>query len=283
MSESRLKGCFWEEGRLGLCERHTFFTEAAVGKDSLLPQELQGISMGHPLRGLAWGFIAKGSWVGTARVSCKQLCLQQLVSSVSQSKDPGRWQGYQTSPQLRVHYTRKMGPAVEGSQRTQTTEPTNGPVLLCAVTQSPQETAGQERVEGTTHVLFPVPAPFSSLTNILAKARLLWYLCRLPVWLPKRTACHASKVTCAMPHLCKAAILNNVWERRSFPDPCQPSSCSCSQSLLLLRTVPGQGFHGALALMKFLYVLLTQAPLSLARDGLITGGRNLIKLADEKK
>lgn len=46
---------------------------------------------------------------------------------------------------------------------------------------------------------------------------------------------HASKVTCVMPCLWKAAILNNVWERRSSPDPCQPSSCSWSHTLLLLR------------------------------------------------
>lgn len=112
--------------------------------------------------------------------------------------------------------------------------------------------------------------------TVLAKAK-------LPVWLPKGAACHASKVTCFTPCLWKAAILDNVKERRSFQDPCQPSSCSCIQSLLILGTVPGPAFSGALALKKFLSVLLTQAPLSLARDGLITGGRNLIKLADEKK
>lgn len=122
-----------------LWKAHFFFFHRGCSWERVSPSQelLQGLSMGHPLRGLAWGFIAKGSWVGTARISYKQLCLQQLVSTASVNKVSCRWQGHQTSPQPTVYYTRKMGPAVEGTQKTQTTEPMNVPVLLCGITQNP--------------------------------------------------------------------------------------------------------------------------------------------------
>lgn len=56
------EGGFLGGGRLGLCERHTFFHRGCSWERVSPPQELlQGLSMGHPLKGLAWGFIAKDS------------------------------------------------------------------------------------------------------------------------------------------------------------------------------------------------------------------------------
>lgn len=60
MSESLLKGCFWEEGRLGLCERLTFFSQRLqLGKGLSSPGAAAGTLDGTPSQGVGLGFYCK--------------------------------------------------------------------------------------------------------------------------------------------------------------------------------------------------------------------------------
>lgn len=221
MSESLLKAGFWEEGRLGLCERHTFFSQRLqLGKGLSSPGAAAVTLDGTPSQGVGLGFYCKRllSWYCQDLIqravppAAGQHCLrEQCFLQVSGTSDI-------TSTDGSLHQE-------DGTCCGRNSEDTDHRANEWAC----QAKAGQESVEGTT------PCAVSSSSSLLKPHQHSGQSQATSISL--KTSCMVTQMSCMsciQGHLCHVLSLKSSYSEQCLRKKIIPRPLSA----FLLLMVP---------------------------------------------